>query len=102
MIRHIHIHRVLIQAEKEGFLEEAVFELHFAGWGEGAVYEGWGRHSWLMVHNKQKRDPGCMKMSVREEAGGGRTEAELSSEVRGQLWMAGCSAGPDGITLASV
>lgn len=33
----IHIHRVLIQAGKEGFLEEAAFEPGLAGLGE----EGW-------------------------------------------------------------
>lgn len=33
VIRHRHIHRILIQAEKEGFLEEAVFELGLAGLG---------------------------------------------------------------------
>lgn len=31
---HRRIHRILIQAEKEGFLEEAVFELGLAGLGE--------------------------------------------------------------------
>lgn len=34
VIRHRHIHRILIQAEKEGFLEQAVFELGLAGLGE--------------------------------------------------------------------
>lgn len=35
MIRHTHIHRILTQAEKEGFLEEAAFELGLAGLREG-------------------------------------------------------------------
>lgn len=43
-----------------------------------------GRHSWLMGHNRQKRDPGCMKMRVRAEAGGKKTESELVSEGSGE------------------
>lgn len=37
-----------------------------------------GRHSWLMGHNRQRRDPGCTKMRVR--AGGKKTESALLSE----------------------
>lgn len=35
MIRHTHVHRIPTQAEKEGFLEEAAFELGLAGLREG-------------------------------------------------------------------
>lgn len=35
MIRHTHVHRILIQAEKKGFLEEAAFDPGLAGSGEG-------------------------------------------------------------------
>lgn len=34
MIRYPHMHRILIQAKKGGFLEEALFELGLAGLGE--------------------------------------------------------------------
>lgn len=46
-----------------------------------------GRHSWLIVHSESsqrvqsRRDSGCVKMRVRDEAGGNGTESELSSEV---------------------
>lgn len=39
MIRPTHVHRILIQAEKEAFLEEAAFERSLADWVQK------GRHS---------------------------------------------------------
>lgn len=72
MIRHIYSHRNLIQAEKEGFLEEAAFELGLAGKGEAGSLGVRRRHSWLTVHNKQRRDPGGVKMRVRDETRGNR------------------------------
>lgn len=76
MIRHIHMHRIPIQAGGEGFLEAAPFELGLAG-GAGGLSRVRVRHSWLMVPNKQRRDPGCMK--VRDEAGGNKTKSEPPS-----------------------
>lgn len=35
MIRHIHMHRILVQAGEEGFLEEVASELGLAGLGAG-------------------------------------------------------------------
>lgn len=57
MTKPIYIHGILIQAEKEGFLEEVAFKLTPAGlrtqdggWSMGDR----GRHSWLMVHTVEE------------------------------------------------
>ena len=52
MTRHIHIHRILIQAEKEDFLEEVAFELGLAELREWGSMRNRGRHSWLLVHTQ--------------------------------------------------
>lgn len=83
MIRHTHIHRIVTQAEKEGFLEEPAFELGLAGLREGrgvpmGIKE---RHSWLMVHNKQRMGTGCRKMRVTDEAGDNRSNVECRHKV---------------------
>lgn len=53
MTRHIHIHRILIQAEKEDFLEEVAFELGLAELREWGSMRNRGRRSWLLVHTSR-------------------------------------------------